>query len=1254
MGIAGTTSISATAAAIKGLSDEEVIAALTTTELTQEEMAAALVKAGYTNATALQTAELAAEAREQEIAAAATIEAAAADSTATAATTGLSVATTGLGNVFKGLWATLKANPIVWVLAGVAALIAAVDAYQKRVQAAEDKLHDSAEEVKNLQGEMDDLNGELKTTQNRIEELLRKPALTIVEQNELENLQRTNDELQRQLELKQRSAEVAQGKNADNFVNAVNTKQTQDGGNAWWFGYNNYGDFKTNPNKSEAHPNRPEANTTGVNHQQQYMFQWRLEDYQEAEAKYQAALEAGNEAEAKKWKERKDELNTAMSGYVSDMTGYLQDLGNYNYETLSDDAKAAIDYINDIQNAYLMTTGDSGNSVFSNIYNQGRFAEGKKAIDELRESGKLTADTFAELYNSNDSVKAMIDNMQKVGLINDTTASTFQNLTNQIVGTKEASEQAANVEIPFSELISSDGTQDTIDSFKDRLTTLSEALDDLQSGELSDSDLLDLIEKFPELANRTDDLDNALNELIGTTQQEVDNQFENWKKQMPTEEDAQALDVVRNAINRFGDSANGISRVKAEIEKLKDELNGLQSAYSDIKGVIDDYNENGYLTLDNLQSIMSLEPQYVNLLIDENGQINLNNAAYKEYVATKAKALLVDELKDLYSTVLNMKVEEAQAYANAEAYNAETRSVKDLLAATTELYLVKAKQKDSANNTTAYTDAIKRSFSTAANYAALVDSYINSLSTSQNEFSTATEQATSALEAQKDALEDEKDALQDAKEAWEDYRDALSDAQSDIQDLIDLVIEYIKQLKNDEMDALSDQIDALETQKDNYADIIAQKKEALELAKKEREEADKLADLQKAVAKDALALAVANLDDSSAGKKAQKQAHDNLLESNKNLQDELAEQEYDMRVSALEKDQEEYEAHIDKRIEKLNKEKDAIQEYLNNVRQLYEDACNMIDNDTGDLYGKLWNDYVYPYTTKTRAEFDNLWSKAQEAIQRYIGDNGTLIGVMEYLQGEIYVTDGKIEGLEGEIGRLESAIDITSRAIDDTATSINNVSSSIGGLGASLSEYMDLLNQVANQKKHHFNWNGEHYISYADNQSEALADIAGQIKARTGQDVAVYGPLAYYKKGTYGAKGGWNITQEGGISEDVFQKLRGGKFTYMTPDSHVFNGDATENLHEFMDSPKEYISRVMGQINYGDFMSSRAKENIKLMEREIANNSTSNLSNITMHFAPVTTIQGNADRDTINQMDKFYEKYKERFMLDILREKNNL
>ena len=83
LGIAGTTSVSATAAAVKGLSREEAIAALATTDLNKNEMAAALVKAGYTNATATQTAALAVEAREEEAKAAATLESAAADTVAT-------------------------------------------------------------------------------------------------------------------------------------------------------------------------------------------------------------------------------------------------------------------------------------------------------------------------------------------------------------------------------------------------------------------------------------------------------------------------------------------------------------------------------------------------------------------------------------------------------------------------------------------------------------------------------------------------------------------------------------------------------------------------------------------------------------------------------------------------------------------------------------------------------------------------------------------------------------------------------------------------------------------------------------------------------------------------------------------------------------------------------------------------------------------------------------------------------------------
>ena len=1311
LGIAGTTSISATAAAIKGLSKEEAIAALATTELNETEMAAALVKAGYTNATATQTAALAVEAREKEAEAAATLESAAADTVATGTTTGLSVATTGLTTVLKGLWATLMANPFVLVLAGLAALIAAVDAYQKRVERAAEALSNSSEEVKSLQSEIDNLNSELKTTQDKIEELLRKPSLTIVEQNELKNLQITNNELERQIELKERALKVSQGKNADNFVNAVNSKKTENGGDGWWFGYRNYGDFKTSPYKDKDHPNRPEANTTGKSEEQYYMFQVRLEDYQEAEAKYQKALQDGNEQEAKQWEERRTELNTAMSGYVSDMTGYLTNLGEYDYSSLSKEAKEAVDYINDIQNAYLMVTGDSGDSVFSNIYNQGRFAEGKKAIDDLKESGKLTAEAFQELYNSNDSVKAMVDNMKEVGLVNDTTANTFSQLTNQILGTKSAAEEAAQIKkMPFSELISGEGVKDTINGFKTRLSELAEALEKLQSGKLSNSDLLELFEKFPELANRTDDLDTALNELIDSTKIEIGNQFDSWNKSMPTDEDAEGLNAVKNSLIGIVEKTKDIEQLSEEIKKLNSALDSLQSTYNDIQGVIDDYNKNGYLTLDNLQSLMDLEPEYLNALIDENGQINLNTQAYKDYVAAKAKTLVVDQIKSLYEHLLEMSAEEAQAYANATAYNAETRSLEDLIGATTQYYLVLARAKDAKNNTTAYTDALKQSFGTVANYVAVYDSWLNSLSSSSNEFSTATDEATSALESQKealesqkDALEDEKDALENAKDALEDYKDALNDAKDDINDLIDLTTDYIKQLKNDEKDAL-------EEQKSQFDDLISKRKEVLELAKEEREEADKLADKQNAVVKDKLALAIAQLDDSSAGKKTQKKAAENLKSSNKDLTDYLYEQEYNARVAALEAEQEAFDNSIDE-------QKDKIDEYLSNVRQLYEDACSMIDNDTGELYGNLW-DYTYKYTTQTRAEFDNLWSNAQSAIQRYRGDNESLLSVMENIQLKIYDTDVQIGNLntqidncETQISELDTAISNTSDAINDTSSAIDNVSSSLDGLSSSISDYINQLNQLANTsvgdnanktsfwvnyngKKYEtgYNYNGDTkgnrllaaseltkliakdvsgfenyglsqvqallgvggnetghkwtykfdgktYESRAATKTLAVADIRSQLAKKYGNSSfvldQVYGKITGYAEGTKSATGGLHIVDEEGLfSEFIPYQIGKGRYSFLPEGNPVFSKAMTNTMFDFASDPTKFVNNV-----------------IKNSSKKI--NGDTNISS-----APVYNIYGKIDNETLSKMDKQerqrYELFKKQFMLEMLREKNNL
>ena len=78
-------------------------------------------------------------------------------------------------------------------------------------------MKESSQEVKDLQDDINSLNDKLTTTKTRIEELLKKPSLTIVEQNELDRLQKTNAELERKIQLQERALQIAQGKNSKNF-----------------------------------------------------------------------------------------------------------------------------------------------------------------------------------------------------------------------------------------------------------------------------------------------------------------------------------------------------------------------------------------------------------------------------------------------------------------------------------------------------------------------------------------------------------------------------------------------------------------------------------------------------------------------------------------------------------------------------------------------------------------------------------------------------------------------------------------------------------------------------------------------------------------------------------------------------------------------------------------------------------------------------------------------------------------------------
>lgn len=276
----------------------------------------------------------------------------------------------------------------------------------------------------------------------------------------------------------------------------------------------------------------------------------------------------------------------------------------------------------------------------------------------------------------------------------------------------------------------------------------------MRNGELSESDKIELFENFPELASQADNLDGAIVSLLDNLDADIVEDFNNKLNYMETDDDVAALNNLKDSILNISSGARQISNVTSEITLLRDSLSNLKDTYNSVTDIMDNYNKNGYYSLENLQSLLELEPEYINTLIDENGQINLNSQAYKDYVAAKAKMLVVDQIKSLYENILAMTAEEAQAYANATAYQVESGSLQDLITTTTQYYLMLAKTKDAESGTTVYTESLQKSFGTVANYAAVYDSWLSSLNSSTNEFTNQTNKATSALENKKNALED--------------------------------------------------------------------------------------------------------------------------------------------------------------------------------------------------------------------------------------------------------------------------------------------------------------------------------------------------------------------------------------------------------------------------------------------------------------------------------------------------------------------
>ena len=748
------------------------------------------------------------------------------------------------------------------------------------------------------------------------------------------------------------------------------------------------------------------------------------------------------------------------------------------------------------------------------------------------------------------------------------------------------------------------------------------------------------------ITNRSEELYNSALSSQGVP--ETVEQFNNLKDTMLKQAGDSSLlaDAITNRLNSaYGSLADEATKAENKVSNLdftidtetftkqlesqKDEISKIADGYKKISGVIDEYNENGNISLANLETLMSVGDEYVSALFDENGQLNINKDSYTKLAKAKLEDIRYSMLENAISS-LNQLSKDDETTAN-DKLSASTGKLTE-----ETLKLVAAKRLSEGVSG----DKIQNIIHTYSEWSALIDNTKAGLENNIDAtlgLSNASDTLKDSLENEKKALENSKSALEDKKKALEDTKDGYENAIDSIKSLIDWTEKYIKQSKEDD-------IKSLEDKKKSVDDLIESQKELLQAQKDEYNWNNEISKKQNSVAKNALAASIASLDDSSAGKKAYKEAIDTLNESRSDMTDTLYEHSIDTRMDALDKLKEQSDEYYDSEIDKIN-------EFLNDEVALYKAACSMIDNDGGELYSNLLN-YCKTYTTTSEAEFNHMWTSAKSAMQEYNIANLDTFSLLNDLQGRIYEVDTAIDTVASGIKSYEDKIEGVQSKLDNLSdsaqTAINNINNALNA--------KDKLNEL-NQPKWYYEWQGKPYESALDNKASAIQDILRQIEKDNGgrfpaSAATIYGQIKHYAKGTRNSVGGLSITQEDGF-EAIFQKLQNGEYTMMPKGSQVFNSDMTDNLYNFSADPQKFMSELASKFNYSNYLDSR-QGNIDRTIKQVASNY--NQKNVGDTIVNTTIeIKGDATQSTVKALraetDKIVDKATKNVMNIALRNK---
>ena len=134
-------------------------------------------------------------------------------------------------------------------------------------------------------------------------------------------------------------------------------------------------------------------------------------------------------------------------------------------------------------------------------------------------------------------------------------------------------------------------------------------------------------------------------------------------------------------------------QMRINLLNASDQVDKIQDIFDTLKNAQKEYEDKGYVSVDTMQTLLLLEPKYLDLLVDENGKLNLNEQALhdvarariidlgiKQQSAILDKALALAEKADSQAMLEQIAVMETATDTGADFVSIKMAEIKALLA----------------------------------------------------------------------------------------------------------------------------------------------------------------------------------------------------------------------------------------------------------------------------------------------------------------------------------------------------------------------------------------------------------------------------------------------------------------------------------------------------------------------------------------------------------------------------------------------